>query len=208
VFKNTASQKVTVSAIDTATGGPKTGDAGNITVYVSKDDGSVTALTDTSAAEADATNAPGDYLFDLTQAETNADKLRFTGKSATSGVIIVPQTIYTRPPNFPALAIDSNGRVKVQFAFNKNVAAPVAPFYMTTTDAQGVSSPATGATVTCSISKDGGAFAATATASATEIGYGWYYVPLTSGEMNATQIELRATASGCDDGGCMIQTFA
>jgi hypothetical protein len=100
VFKNVASQKITVYAVDASTGLPKTGDAANITVYVSKDDGSVTALGDTSATEADATNAKGDYLFDVTQTETNADKLRFTGKSSTSNVVIVPQTIYTIPASW------------------------------------------------------------------------------------------------------------
>lgn len=97
MFKNTASQKITMFAFDSATGLPKTGDAANITVYVSKDDGAVTVLGDTTATEADATNAKGDYLFDLTQTETNADKLRFTGKSSTSGIVVVPQTIYTLP---------------------------------------------------------------------------------------------------------------
>lgn len=108
MFKNVASQKITVSAIDPATGAFKTGDAANITVYVAKDDGSVTALTDTSATETDSTNAKGDYLFDLSQAETNADKLRFTGKSSTSGIIIIPQTIYTVPNSFGDLAIANN----------------------------------------------------------------------------------------------------
>lgn len=100
MFKNVASQKITVFAFDASTGLPKTGDAANITVYVSQDTGSVTALTDTSASEADATNAKGDYNFDLSQAETNADKLRFTGKSSTSNIVIVPQTIYTVPPSY------------------------------------------------------------------------------------------------------------
>jgi hypothetical protein len=103
MFKNTSGQKVTVYAVDASTGLPKTGDGGNITVYVVKDDGTVTVLGDTSATEADATNAKGDYLFDLTQTETNADKLRFTGKSTTSNVVIVPQTIYTTPASLHLL---------------------------------------------------------------------------------------------------------
>jgi hypothetical protein len=105
MFKNTASQKVTLLAIDTAANTPKTGDSANLTAYVSKDDGAVSALTDTSAAELDATNAPGLYTFDVSQSETNADKLVFSGKSSTSGVRLVPVTIYTRPPNFSGLSI-------------------------------------------------------------------------------------------------------
>src|SRR5512146_787862 len=57
MFKNVASQKITLLAIDTSTNAPKTGDAANITAYVSKDDGAVTVLGDTTATELDATNA-------------------------------------------------------------------------------------------------------------------------------------------------------
>lgn len=111
--KNVASQKIQVFAFIPSTGLPKTGDAANITAYVSKDHGSVTVLGDTSAAEMDATNAKGVYLFDLTQSETNADELTFTAKSSTSDVSIVPRFISTNPPNFTAASIDSNGRVDV-----------------------------------------------------------------------------------------------
>lgn len=100
MFKNTAGQKVTVFAYDYSTSAPKTGDAANISVYLQKDDGSITQLTDTSAAEVSSTNAPGCYLFDVSQTETNADKLVFTGKSATANVAIRQETIYTRPAAF------------------------------------------------------------------------------------------------------------
>lgn len=113
MFKNVASQKVTLLAIDTATNLPKTGDSANITAYLSKDDGAVTSLTDTTATEMDATNAPGLYLFDVSQTESNADKLVFSGKSSTSGIRIIPVTIYTRPNYFSTLSIDSSGRVDV-----------------------------------------------------------------------------------------------
>ena len=84
MFKNVASQKLIVFAFDATTNIPKTGDAANITAYVSKDYGAATVLGDTTATELDATNAKGYYLFDLTQAETNADTLHFTAKSATT----------------------------------------------------------------------------------------------------------------------------
>lgn len=109
MFKNTASQKVTLFAFDSATGEAKTGDAANLTFYVSKDDGAVTALGDTSAVEDDSTNAKGNYTCDVTQAETNADKLKFTGKSSTAGIVVVPLTIYTAPNRFSTLVIDANG---------------------------------------------------------------------------------------------------
>jgi len=111
VFKNVASQKVTLLVIDTAANTPKTGDAANLTAYVSKDDGAVTALTDTSASELDATNAPGLYSFDLTQAESNADKLLFSAKSSTSGIRVVPLLVYTRANNINDLVIDASGNL-------------------------------------------------------------------------------------------------
>ncbi len=114
MFKNTSSQKITFLVIDTATNTPKTGDAANLTAYVSIDDGTVTVLGDTSATELDATNAPGLYTFDCTQAETNGDKLVFSGNSSTSGVRVVPVLIYTLPAGFTALTISSGGVNVVQ----------------------------------------------------------------------------------------------
>lgn len=113
MFKNVASQKIQLFAFDITTGAPKTGDAANITAYVSKDHGAVTVLTDTSATEMDATNAKGIYVFDVAQAETNADELTFSAKSSTANISITPRFISTNPANFTAASIDSNGRVDV-----------------------------------------------------------------------------------------------
>lgn len=113
--KNVASQKLIVFAFDSTTNLPKTGDAANITAYVSKDYGAVTVLGDTSATEMEATNAKGYYLFDLTQAETNADTLMFSAKSATGNIVVigVPATVFTTPPNFSLESIDASGRLDV-----------------------------------------------------------------------------------------------
>ncbi len=100
--KNVASQKVTFLVIDISTNAPKTGDAANLTAYVSIDDGAVTVLGDTSATELDATNAPGLYSFDLTQGETNGDKLLFSGKSSTANIRVIPLLLYTVPSGFSA----------------------------------------------------------------------------------------------------------
>jgi hypothetical protein len=97
MIKNQSGQKWTLFAFDAVTGLPKTGDAANITPYVAKDDGSVTAVSAPSVTEKSA-SAPGEYLVSLTQAETNADKLDFSATSSTSNVIIVPRTIYTNSP--------------------------------------------------------------------------------------------------------------
>jgi len=118
IFKNTAA-KFIVFAFDATTNVPKTGDAANITAYVSKDYGTVTVLADTTATEMDATNAPGYYLFDAAQAETNADILLVSGKSSTSNIKVIgaPAVIFTRPTtNFLApatlnrtLVVDASG---------------------------------------------------------------------------------------------------
>lgn len=115
MFKNVASQKLVVFAFDATANTPKTGDSANLTAYVSKDFGTVTVLGDTSATEMDSTNAKGYYLFDLTQSETNADILTFSAKSSTSNIVViaVPAVVFTRPANFTAQSIDSNGRVDV-----------------------------------------------------------------------------------------------
>ncbi len=99
MLKNTASQKVTLVAYDSATGKKKTGDAGNITFYYNGDDGGVTIFSTSSGhpAEDDATNSPGTYTLAVTQGETNYNKIMFSGKSGTSGIEIVPLLVYTYP---------------------------------------------------------------------------------------------------------------
>lgn len=111
MFKNVASQKIQLFAFDYSTGAPKTGDAANITAYVSKDHGAVTVLTDTTAAEMDATNAKGVYVFDLTQGETNADELTFTAKSTTANVSITPRFISTDPASFTSFVTPTGATV-------------------------------------------------------------------------------------------------
>jgi hypothetical protein len=95
MYKNTASQKVALFSFNTSNGLPKTGDASNMTGYVTKDWGTVTVLGTSTPTEMDATNAPGWYVFTLTQAETNADALLFTAKSSTSLISVVGQLLFT-----------------------------------------------------------------------------------------------------------------
>ena len=119
MFKNTAASFM-VFAFDTTTNTAKTGDAANITAYVSKDYGAVTVLGDTTATEMDATNAKGYYLFAAAQAETNADCLMVSGKSSTANIAVVgaPAVIFTRPATGwlapttagRTLTVDASGR--------------------------------------------------------------------------------------------------
>jgi len=97
VYKNKASQKLAIYAYDTAADESKTGDSANITAQISLDGAATAATNDANPTELDATDAPGIYLFDLTQAETNADLIVLSAVSSTSGIIIEPLIIYTEP---------------------------------------------------------------------------------------------------------------
>jgi hypothetical protein len=94
MFKNVASQKVAVFAWDNAAGAAKTGDAANITAQISIDGGATAATNDVNPTELDATDAPGTYIFDLTQAETNGDMIILQAASATSDIEIRPVFAY------------------------------------------------------------------------------------------------------------------
>ena len=89
LFKNVSNQKIHIYAYDSTTGAPKTGDAANITAYVSLD-GTANAVDATNPAEVDATNMPGLYVFDLAQAETNCNAFALVAKSSTSNIRIEP----------------------------------------------------------------------------------------------------------------------
>lgn len=104
--KNVASQKWRVFAFDN-NGDPVTGDAANITAKIAKDWGTATATNDVNPTEVE----DGYYLFDLTQAETNANVLDLYPESSTANtyVIGVTGTIYTVALNFSALGIESDG---------------------------------------------------------------------------------------------------
>ena len=97
MFKNVASQKVAVYAWDNAAGSEKTGDAANITAQISIDGGATAATDDTNPTELDAADAPGIYIFDMTQAETNGDLIVISPVSSTSDIVLRPVIIYTNP---------------------------------------------------------------------------------------------------------------
>lgn len=97
LYKNVASQKIAVYARDTANDTEKTGDAANITAQISIDGGATAATNDTNPTELDATDAPGIYIFDMTQAETNGDMIILSPTSSTGDVQLEPVIIYTDP---------------------------------------------------------------------------------------------------------------
>ena len=95
MYKNVASQLIPIFAWDSAAGTPKTGDAGNITAQISIDGGATAATNDVNPTELDATDAPGTYLFSMTQAETNGNLIIVSAVSSTADVDILPVHIYT-----------------------------------------------------------------------------------------------------------------
>lgn len=196
MFKNVASQKIALLAVDSATGRPKTGDAANLTAYVAKDFGTVTAMADTTATEMSATNAPGWYWWDVTQAESNADALLFSGKSATGGVDVVGTLVYTLPANFTALNVSTAGAVAIQARLKKNQALSNFHFLMTDSTTH---NPVTGKTVTATRVLDNGSFAAGTVGAVTEIANGLYRLDLPAADLNGDVVTLRFTGSGCDD---------
>lgn len=108
MYKNVANQYVFLFAWDAIACQPKTGDAGNITVYLSKDGGAPASKG--NPAELHATNAKGVYKLQLTNAaDTNVDVLVISGVSTTSGVQIAPVTIYTREAIMTYTGITAGG---------------------------------------------------------------------------------------------------
>ena len=103
VYKNVASQKLAIYAHDTSADAAKTGDAANITAQISKDGAATAATNDVNPTELDATDAKGIYIFDMTQAETNADLIVLSAVSSTADIAIEPLIIYTTPGDSTAI---------------------------------------------------------------------------------------------------------
>lgn len=115
IYKNVASQKIAVYAHDTAADAPKTGDAANITAQITKDFGTPAATNDTNPTELDSADHPGIYVFDLTQAETNAEVIILSAVSGTADIQLEPLQIFTSPPSWTSLGI-TEGKVAATIA--------------------------------------------------------------------------------------------
>jgi hypothetical protein len=84
-----------------------TGDAANITANIRIDGGAANAVDDTNPTELE----DGYYVFDITAAESNGDLLSIHPASSTANVQVigVPGAVWTRPANFNAMGIESDG---------------------------------------------------------------------------------------------------
>lgn len=194
MFKNVANQKIEMFVFDSATGLPKTGDAANLTAYVSKDYGTVTVLGDTSATEKDATNAKGWYMFDLTQTETNFDCGLFSGKSSTSGCVMVARPVFTLPPLFTTLAINSTGAVLIQTNLKRGAAITGRHVLMVNAT---TGAPEPSKTVTVTRAKGTGAFASATPSTCTEISDGLYWFGGSTGDTDDAAVTFKFEAGGC-----------
>ncbi len=95
MIRNASGQKLLVIAYSEPAHTLKTGDAANITLQISKDGGTAVASDDVNPTELDATNLPGIYAFDLTQAETLCQKFLGVTVSLTTNVVIDPVILDT-----------------------------------------------------------------------------------------------------------------
>lgn len=91
---NEAGQDQDVFVFDRTTGDPVLGDAANLHLFIRKDGGTPVAISGTPT-ETEATNDPGGYSFDLSQAETNCHKYKLSGYSDTPGTDVVGGTYFT-----------------------------------------------------------------------------------------------------------------
>lgn len=124
-----------------------------------------------------------------------ADDVDVNVKTITAGAITAA-AIATDAIDADAIATDALTEIAnaAGFTLKKNTQV-VFPFVMTDSTNH---APATGKTVTTTVSKDGGAFGAS-TNSAAEISDGAYKITLTATEMNATSVQVKFAATGCDD---------
>ena len=95
--KNVAGQQIPILAWDKSNNTEKTGDAANITAQISLDGGATAATGDVNPTELDATEHPGIYIFDLTQAESNANLIILTPTSSSTDIHIEQVAERTEP---------------------------------------------------------------------------------------------------------------
>lgn len=173
------------------------------------------AHTDGGFVEVDATNMPGVYRLDLSDAivasGVNNVLVMLKGAANMSPVLVGIQLTainlqdsvragMTALPNAAAAAsgglptVDSANSVKMQSGVKKNIARNNFEFTMRTTSG----AYATGLTVTATRSIDGGAFAA-CTNSVTEVSNGTYKISLSAADLNGDTVTFRFSASGALD---------
>ena len=106
--KNVASQYVYFMVWNTSAAPlvPRTGDVANISMFVALN-GANEAAAANSPGEVDATNLPGVYRLQVSQAETNANSLVVGGTSSTSDTSVDPIQVHTTIDTVDGLTLAS-----------------------------------------------------------------------------------------------------
>lgn len=146
----------------------------------------VTATVGTFTAggfkEVDPTNMPGVYELGVPNSAINGGDCHM---------------ILFGAANMPPITIEiQTSAVHTISNVKKNQALSNFEFMMTDSTNH---APATGKTVTCTRSIDGGTFGAGTLANVNEVASGLYRVDFLAADLNGNCIVLRATATGCDD---------
>lgn len=218
ITKGATSQSVELRAVTTATGTPVTitsATAGLALWYRRGGTGLKVAITASDLALLSTAWADGGLLLigdgvhrlDVADAAFATGAPNVTIGGSATGINIEPCDVQLTsldlqtalPSNFASASIDSSGRIKAQNPVQKNTALAGFAFLMTDSTNH---NPATGKTVTCTRSIDGGAFGAgtlTAAGVAVEVASGIYYTGFAAGDLNGSTVVLRCTAANCDD---------
>jgi hypothetical protein len=100
MLKNKTGQKWGVFAFNRTTNVPKTGDAANITANLRIDGSAANAVDDINPTELEG----GQYIFDISQAETNGDYIQICPSSTTADIQVVgcPKATWTLDLATPA----------------------------------------------------------------------------------------------------------
>lgn len=137
------------------------------------------------------------------------DDITFDRDLAT-GFAVDNTSVYTLWPSTPAPTnaaalqeVILHSAKAGAMTYKRNSAITLFPFYMQLT----TGGPGTGLTPTVVLSLDGAAFGS-ALAGVTEIGNGWYGVPIIQADTNADEILFHATATGCRPTPLKIRTHA
>lgn len=144
-----------------------------------------------------ATNmAPCVFELELT-ATNNQDSVRGGMTALPNAAAEAAGGLYTRGTGAGQIQQPANGYIltRLDSPVKRNTA--LSAFGFTMRDSSGVLK--TGLTVSGFRSIDGAAFAATATATATEVANGFYKLDLAAADLNGTVIDLRFTATGAQD---------
>ncbi len=198
IVKGSIDKSVRLQIVDATDGTPETGvvfNTAGIDLWYRRQGAAVVSITEATLASLSTAHTDGGFLhishglyrLDLPDAAfaSGADYVEFGG--TVTGMVVIPGVIQLTNPT----------------SFARNVALPNFPFVMldAATDL-----PATGKTVTVTVSLDGGSF--TSVGTATEIGNGFYEIDLSAANMNGANVALRATATGCHDKPITIVTEA